>query len=832
MDMGLQGGVAREESSRSTIGATDEADGRVLALPWYRLTLGGILVIAALLNCWQLSRVGYGNTYYAAAVRSMLQSWHNFFFNSFDPGGFVTIDKPPLGFWFQVASAKLFGYNGVSLLLPEALAGVLSVAILYHLVQRRFGKPAGLIAALVLAVTPVSVAANRNNIIDSILVLFLLLGAWAVLIATETGRLRWLLLSAALVGLGFNVKMLEAYLVVPAFGLLYLLGAPVAWRIRAIHLALTTAVLLAVSLSWAVAVDATPASQRPWVDSTSTNSELDLAIGYNGLDRLLGRNRSGAGGGPPGFPVVGTTRTPAEPSAAGSGGAASTGVGAGPARAGTGTPRGGNAGGLFNNGTAGPFRLFGTVLGGQIGWLVPLAFIGLIVAASRRLRFPLDDQQRGLVLWGTWLLTTAGFFSVANFFHPYYMVTMAPAIAALCGIGLVAAWSEYARRGPRFSWQPWALPVALVGTAAAQAYILRDYPDWSRPITPVLLALAALAATLLVAARLGTRAGGQRALRPWTPLIAGVGAVVLLIAPAAWSIDTAAAGDGGLTPTAGPAAPRDAGGFGGFGGFARLPGEDNPQTAALIRRFQRGGFRGGRDGQGVNAALLRYLEQHQGSTKFLYATTNSNSAAPTIIQTGKAVMSMGGFSGSNPILTLPQLQALVKDNTVRYFLSGGGFGGRGGGDSNMQWVQSACTLVPPSAYGGSSVQSTPASPSLGFGSAGGTSGGTQVPPPGVTRGGAQANGSTSGYNSASGYTSGGHGRRPRSGGGYPQYGGTGQGLPGGAATGGQPTDGAPGTLPTSPSVSTDTNTGSAGFPVGPDGPGGSQGLYDCAGAAS
>ena len=487
MEIGLQGHTRREESS-SAVGATEEVGGRVLALPWYRLALGGILAIAALLNCWQLSRVGYGNTYYAAAVRSMLQSWHNFFFNSFDPAGFVTIDKPPLGFWFQVASAKLFGYNGVSLLLPEALAGVLSVAILYHLVQRRFGTPAGLIAALVLALTPVSVAASRNNIIDGILALFLLLGAWAVLIATETGRLRWLLLSAALVGLGFNVKMLEAYLVVPAFGLLYLLGAPVAWRTRAIHLALTAAALLAVSLSWALAVDATPASQRPWVDSTSTNSELDLAIGYNGLDRLLGRNRSGAGGGQPEVPVVGGTRTPIQPGAAGTGSVALTSTGT--ARAGTGTPRAGNAGGLFNNGTAGPFRLFGTVLGGQIGWLVPLAFIGLIVVASRRLRFPLDDRQRGLVLWGTWLLTTAGFFSVANFFHPYYMVTMAPAIAALCGIGLVAAWGEYARRGPRLGWQPWALPVALVGTAAAQAYILRDYPDWSRPITPVLLALA------------------------------------------------------------------------------------------------------------------------------------------------------------------------------------------------------------------------------------------------------------------------------------------------------------------------------------------------------
>ena len=811
--MVFQERAARDTSSSAASGSMNEAGGMVLGLPWYRLALGAILAIAGLLNCWQLDRVGYGNTYYAAAVRSMLESWHNFFFNSFDPGGFVTIDKPPLGFWFQVASAKLFGYNGVSLLLPEALAGVLSVAVLYHLVQRHFGKPAGLLSALVLAITPVSVAASRNNIIDSILVLFLLLGAWAVLTAAETGRLRWLLLSAVFVGLGFNVKMLEAYLVVPAFGLLYLLGAPVAWRTRALHLALATVVLLTVSLSWAVAVDATPANQRPWVDSTSTNSALDLAIGYNGLDRLLGRNGTGRGGSLPGFPAGGASST-SKVGVTGFGAevAASVATSPGTPKAGTETrARGGNPGGMFNNGTAGPFRLFSTVLGGQIGWLVPLAFLGLIVASSRRLRFPLDDQQRGLVLWGAWLLTTTGFFSVASFFHPYYMVTMAPALAALCGIGLVAAWGEYARRSPRFTWQPWVLPVALVVTAATEAYILRDYPDWSRPITPVLLILAVLSAAVLVAARLGLRVGGHFSLRLWTPLAAALGAIALLIAPAAWSVDTAAAGDGGLTPTAGPSASRNAGGF---GGFARRPGENNPEIAGLIRRFQRrGGSRGASDDQGVNAALLGYLEQHQDSTKFLFATTNSNSAAPYIIKTGKAVMSLGGFSGGNPIVTLPQLQALVKNNTVRYFLAGGGgFGGRGS-DGNMQWVQSACTLIPSSAYGG---EASPSVGVTGFGSGGATggpAGSGQAPVFGFGPGAAQGETAAANYNSENA-----PGRRP---------GGT---MPGSNATTGGPLTG----------FGSGNNQGISGTPASsgaaqggfPGGFGGGQQLYDCAGAAS
>src|SRR3989440_11682249 len=264
------------------------ARARLAAWHWPRLALGAVLALAALVNFWALDRLGYANSYYAAAVKSMLQSWHNFFFVSFDPGGFVSIDKPPLGFWIETASAKLFGFSGISLLLPAALAGVRSVAVPYRLVAHVWGRGAGLLAALFLAVTPVSVITARNNTIDSLLVLTVLLAAWAVTRAVETGRLRWLLLCAVLVGLGFNIKMLEAYLVVPAFGLLYLLGAPVRWWARLGHLAVATVVLLAISLSWATAVDLTPASARPYVGSGGTDSELNLALGYNGLNRLTG----------------------------------------------------------------------------------------------------------------------------------------------------------------------------------------------------------------------------------------------------------------------------------------------------------------------------------------------------------------------------------------------------------------------------------------------------------------------------------------------------------------------------------------------------------------
>src|SRR3954451_8009785 len=241
---------------------------------WEGMLLAAVLAVAAALDFIGLANEGYANEYYAAAVKSMLQSWHNFFFNSFDPGGFVTIDKPPVGFWLQTLSATLFGFHGWSILLPQALAGVLSVALLWHLVRRAWGPLAGLVAALALALTPISVVTNRNNTIDSLLVLTLLGAAWAVTRAVESGRhpLRWLLLGGVLVGVGFNIKMLEAYLALPALWLAYLLAARSRWLVRAGHLALATVVMLAVSLSCAIRLDLTRPPQRPYVGTSQTNS--------------------------------------------------------------------------------------------------------------------------------------------------------------------------------------------------------------------------------------------------------------------------------------------------------------------------------------------------------------------------------------------------------------------------------------------------------------------------------------------------------------------------------------------------------------------------------
>lgn len=669
-----------------------------LAAQPQRLALGVILALSAGLETFRLSRIGYGNMYYAATVRSMLTSWHNFIFASYDPGGFVSVDKPPLGFWLQAASAKLFGFSGVSLLLPEALATVLSVGLLYVLVRRSWGVWAGLIAALALALTPITVVTGRNNTIDSLLVLALLAATWAMLQANRTGYLRWLLASMVLVGIGFNIKMLEAYLALPALGALYLVGTRTrSWQLIR-HGLLATAVLLVVSLSWVTAVDLTPASERPYVGSSDSNSALELALGYNGVQRLLGR--------------------------IGPGGRAPAGAANGP-RGG-----GGGVGGASENGSSGVLRLLDDELGPQVSWLLPLTLLGLAAGAWQTCvwrRLPLSRPQQALVLWGVWFATGATFFSIAGFFHRYYLVTLAPSIAALAGIGVVALWRDYQRR----RWRGGLLPIVLVATAATQLFLLRDFGDWQARLAPVVVGGCLVAVVGLAALKLPRWRQPRRA----TPALV-VALAALLVGPAIWGGYSVRAAANGTLPAAGPTQPGNgfAGGPRGGGSVGGLPG----------------GF--GERGQQVDAQLLAYLQVNRGSAKFLLAVPSSMSASDIIIATGEPVMALGGFSGADPILTTDALAKLVADGTVRFFELDGFGGGRAfnggatgtpgdsgfsefrdqgppndgfGGDATrpefgygafpdggfpggagqqtsvLAWVEQNCQAVPPSAYGAS-----------------------------------------------------------------------------------------------------------------------------------
>ena len=261
--------------------------------------LGAVLALSAVLNTWSLAQNGYANTFYSAAVKSMLGSLHNFLFVSFDPGGLVTIDKPPLAVWVQAASARLFGLSPLSLLLPEAIISVISVAVLYRVIARRLGAAAGLLSALALAVFPAFVAVSRDNGVDPLLILLMILACGAALNAIDSGRLRWLLCCAVLVGLAFNTKTLAAYLVVPGIAFAYIVCAPPSLPRRAAHLLLAGLVMVLVSFSWIALVELTPASQRPFVGSSTNNTELGLTFDYNGFGRVEGEV-----GGPGRIPVA------------------------------------------------------------------------------------------------------------------------------------------------------------------------------------------------------------------------------------------------------------------------------------------------------------------------------------------------------------------------------------------------------------------------------------------------------------------------------------------------------------------------------------------------
>jgi 4-amino-4-deoxy-L-arabinose transferase-like glycosyltransferase len=641
---------------------------------WQRLGLIAVMLVSIFMNFYQLGQNGFGNLYYAAAIRSMLDSWHNFLFVSFDPGGFVSIDKPPLGFWLQAASAKIFGFTPFSIFLPQALAGVLSVLLLYYLVRRHFGVVAGLLAALALAISPISVLTNRNNTIDSTLVLVMLLGAWAVLRAAESGKLRWLLLCAVFVGLGFNIKMLEAYLVVPAYGLLYLLAAPRSIWVRIGHLVLAALLMLTISLSWAVAVDMTPAGSRPYVGSSQNNSEISLALGYNGIQRLLGQ--FGIGGSNAGSSTNGnTTRQFQAPSTSNG---TSTGSFPQPGTGSTGqSPQGGGGGssGMFNTGNPGLLRLFNEPLGGQIVWLLPVALLGMLALAWQRRPRPREDrQQQSLILWGTWLLTMGVFFSVASFFHQYYLSTFAPAICALFGIGVVVMWRDYRRSG----WRGWLLPLALILTALEQIHIITSNPSWGMWLIPLIAIPCVIAAAILFAARLIPHLRlHARILAP----VVSIALLALMLTPAVWSTIPVLADETASLPVAG------ASGQTGFG----LGGTSS-----------------------ADSALISYLEAHKGNAKYLVAVASSNEADSIILETNQPVMALGGFSGSDPILTTSQLAALVKSGTVRYFLlSGSGGGGAGGsGQSTLiTWIIQHSKVISSSQWQSGSTSSTPS----GFG---------------------------------------------------------------------------------------------------------------------
>ena len=619
---------------------------------WELLGIGSIVLIAALLRFSNLDSLGYVNHYYTAGVKSMLQSWHNFFYVAAEPGGSVSIDKPPVGLWLQAVSAYFLGVNGFSVLLPELLAGTLSVAVLYLLIRRSFGVLSGLLAALILAITPIVVATDRNNTIDSTLILTLLLATWAFIKASETSKLRYLFLGVVLVGIGFNIKMLQAYLPLPAFYGLYFLGSSeMIWR-KAGKLLLATILLLTLSLSWSVAVDLTPADQRPYVGSSSDNSELNLIIGYNGLQRLLGMFGRG------GFRPVTTTdgiqsdgQSPMNPPAVPPDGNNPNGDGFRPN--GNNVMQPGNGPGGFNIGQPGALRFFIAPLSKEVSWLLPFGLISMILlAAGSRWRRPFTQKHQALVLWGLWLLTCLIFFSIAGFFHEYYLSMLGAPLAALVAIALVKLWN-LAKEKPLLAASVFV--VSAIGTIAFQMYTAYNFMEniWWLPAVIVLITTGI--AALIFAIR---RKFNLHLTTGFTLMTTAI-----LMTPAIWSVYTVlSASQNQSLPAA-------------YSGGAIGPVEQR--------------------GMQLNQSLLDYLQANTQNMKYLMAVPSAMQGADYILATGRPVLYMGGFNGQDQVVTSEDLAQMVSEGELRYVYWSAE--GRGPGGTNAEissWVTFSCTTVP------------------------------------------------------------------------------------------------------------------------------------------
>ncbi|HEY4431799.1 MAG TPA: glycosyltransferase family 39 protein [Paenibacillus sp.] len=683
------------------------------------LILWFILVLAAFLYGYGVWNDHYVNTYYTTAVGSMMQNFHNFFFASLDSAGSVTVDKPPVTFWIQTLSALLFGLHGWSVILPQALGGVGSVLLLYLLVKPTFGRAAARIAALVMATTPVAAAVSRTNNIDALLVFTLLLAAWFLFKGTKNNKMGSLLAAFALIGVGFNEKMLQAYMVLPAFYLFYVIAAKVNWKRKTGVLVASTAILLVVSLSWAVIVDSIPASKRPYIGSSGTNSVLNLAFGYNGVARLTGDRGAGGGGG--GMPPMNGGEMPnmngeipnmngEMPAMNGAGGNNGTDGGRGSfsGRQGTnstsnsqsgdddgGTPgqppggtdtqgrqfgdddggrgnRGGmsgGGGGMFNTGTAGPLRLFQSELSGQASWMLPFVLLGCIGLFANLRRKNFTQGHKEALFWLAWLVPVMGFFSIAGFFHQYYLVMMAPPIAALVGAGWSKLWTLYRERS---GWLSWLLPAATLVTAGFQWYIVHPYDDtigsgWS---------IGILAAGIIVSLVLVVLKGKQ----PFVFSASIAAVLVLLIGPLYWAATPITYGLNSQTPEAGPSSSE---GRGGIGGNSSNFGRNSAASA--------------------NESLMSYLEENNTGEPYLFATLDYGTAAPYIVDKGASVVILNGFSNSDTVYTPDTLKALVESGKVKYFLinnSGGMGGGRGGNSELTTWITENGTEVPAADWAG------------------------------------------------------------------------------------------------------------------------------------
>ncbi|MFF1945824.1 ArnT family glycosyltransferase [Rhodococcus qingshengii] len=617
---------------------------------WFRtrstgLALTILLAATAVLYLWNLTASGYANTFYAAAAQAGSQNWKAWFFGSLDTSNFITVDKPPASLWVMGVSGRIFGFSSASLLVPQALMGIGSVALVYAAVKRVASPAAGLVAGAVLAATPAAALMFKFDNPDALLVLLMTLAGYFAIRAmcTAIGRraAMWVALAGVALGFAFLSKMLQGLMVLPAFGAAYLIAGQVRLRTRLVHLVIGAASVVISAGWWVLAVWLWPADSRPYIGGSTNNSVMDLVMGYNGLGRLFG----------------------------------STGGGAGMA--------GGSAGSSFG-GSTGLERLFGSEMGIQISWLIPAALIALVFGLLACGRAPRTDLVRAsLILWGGWFLVTGLIFSyMSGTIHPYYTVALAPAVAGMIGTGGYALWLVRAR---------WIGRCGLAATMLAAGIwswvLLHRNADWLPMLKWILLAGTVVGAILVLV-------GAKERFRKLAVAGLILGSLAGLTGSASYAIATAATAHGGSIPTAGPTgAVSDSGmgGGGGMGGGPELQNGDAPPNSsdATVNPASNGQeLSSGSESTSELTAMLV-----NAGTTWSAATNGSQSAATYELASNTAVMAIGGWS-SDPAPTLDQFIQYVADGKVHYYIAGGQGGSQREGQSGdstssviQEWVE-------------------------------------------------------------------------------------------------------------------------------------------------
>ncbi|OZE18765.1 glycosyl transferase [Rhodococcus sp. 05-2255-1e] len=616
---------------------------------WELLGLTALLIGTGVAYIWGLGASGWANSFYSAAIQAGSVSWKAFFFGSSDAANSITVDKPPMSLWLMSLSVRVFGLNTWAMLVPQALLGVASVALLRAVVVRRFGAAAGLLAGLVLALTPAAALMFRFNNPDALLVLLMIAAVWAMLRGVESGKTKWLLITGMFVGFGFLTKQLQVMLVVPPLALTYLIAGPPKLGTRVLQLFAALGAMIVSAGWWLLIVEFWPASSRPWVGGSQNNSILELTLGYNGLGRLSG-NETGSV-----------------------------------------TPGGGGGGSMW--GETGILRMFDASQGGQIAWLIPAALLLLVTGLVLRGKAPRTDAQRvSLIVWGAWLLVTGLTFSfMAGIFHSYYTVALSPAVAALVGIGSVVLWRERQRL-----WVRIAMALAVASTVALAWVLLGRSASFVPWLKWAILVVGVVAVVALLIPAL-TR-GRLAAVAILAVMFAG------LAGPTAYAVDTIGTPHTGSIVSAGPnTGMRGFGGMGegrrGQGGLpggmqlppgaqmpagmqppAGLPGQAG-QLPGGAEMGMGGGMGGLLEGSTPTAEVTAMLEQDAGSYTWVAAAIGANTAAGYQLATEDPVMPVGGFNGTDPSPTLAEFQQYVADGRIHYFIGGGGMGGRESGSS-------------------------------------------------------------------------------------------------------------------------------------------------------